>query len=123
MPQRRYPLRLWTTQDLASGGTLTSGVIDCRTSDAEGMLFRVTNAGGNADVKIEVAFSNDGTTFNDYDAQDDLVASTNTDWAGMAPEDYHMVLIPWAPFLKIKVTEVGTNDDNVIDAVLWMTEL
>lgn len=123
MASHRFPLRLWTSQDLDSGGVLESGVIDCRHADPEGMLFRVTNAGAAADVKIEAAFSNDGVTFNEYGTQDAIVASTNTEWTSQNPEDYHMVLIPWAPFLKIKITEVGTNNDNVVDAVLWMTEL
>lgn len=122
MPVRRFPLRLWTSQDLDSGGTLESGVIDCRTADPEGMLFRGTVT-GTADFKIEVAFSNDGITFNEFTSQEPLVLSTNTEWASLNPEDYHMVLVPWAPFIKLRITEVGTNDNNVIDAVLWMTEL
>ena len=120
MPVRRFPLRLWTSQDLDSGGTLESGVIDCRTADPEGMLFRGTVT-GTADFKIEVAFSNDGITFNDYTSQEALVASTNTEWTN--PEDYHLVTVPWAPFIKLKITELGTNNNNVIEATLWMTEL
>lgn len=120
MPQRRYPLRLWTSQDLDNAGTLESGAIDCRTSDPEGLMIRVTNAGA-ASIKIEVAFSNDGTTFNDYAAQEALVTASVSEWT--IPEDYHMVNVPWAPFVKLRVTEVASLDDNVVDAVLWMTEL
>ena len=122
MPQRRYPLRLWTAADLDNGLTLESGVIDCRTSDPEGMLIRVTNVGGTANIKIQVCFSNDGTTFNDYAAQDDIVDASATFWSA-ALEDYHMVNIPWAPYLKIKLTDLLLADDTVVDAVLWMTEL
>lgn len=124
MPQRRYPLRLWNATTLAASATLESGVIDCRTSDPEGLMFKVSAVAETADVKIEVAFSNDGATFNEYDTQDSLVDSTNTDWASTNPEDYHLVNIPWAPFVIIRITELSTtNAATLINGTLWMTEL
>lgn len=115
MPQRRYPLRLWSATALAASGTLETGVIDCRTSDPEGLMLKVSSAAGTADAKLEVSYSNDGTTFNAYTAQDPI--STQ-------PEDFHLILVPWAPYLKLKLTELSaSNTDTVVTGVLWMTEI
>ena len=124
MAHRIYPLRLWTTQDLDASGVLTSGIIDCRNSDPETLLFRVTNASGNADVKIEIRISNDGTNFNSATSQDPLVASSNTDFGAANPEEYHGLIVPFAPWIRLVGTELsGTLDNSVVDATLWMREL
>ena len=124
MPQRRYPLRLWSATALAASGTLETGVIDCRTSDPEGLMLKVSSATGTADAKLEVSCSNDGTTFNAYTAQDPIVSSTNTAYSSTQPEDFHLILVPWAPYLKLKLTELSaSNTDTVVTGDLWMTEI
>lgn len=121
--QARYSMPLWEATALAASGTLVTGVIDCRRGDPEGLLLKVTGT-GTPDVKLEAAFSNDGVTFNAYTAQDPIVASTNTEYATLQPQDFHLIGIPWAPFLKLKLTELtGSVADTVVTGELWLTEL
>lgn len=114
--------RLWQSQDLDAGGTLVSPVIDCTRSDPEYLLFRISNGSGAADAKIEFVVSFDGVTFNSYDSQDPIVASTNTEFTGKNPEELHLLTCPGAPFLKLRVTELGGLNNNVVDCDLWMRE-
>jgi hypothetical protein len=123
MSQRIVPVRLWDAQDLDNTGTLTSPAIDCRKADPEFLMFRITNSGGNADAKIEVAISNDGTNFNSFTSQPALVASTATDYASLNPEEYHTINVPSAPWIKIQITELATLDNNVVHGTLWVREL
>jgi hypothetical protein len=120
--QRLFPITLWTAQDLDNAGTLESAVIQGFTRDPDIFMFRVTNAAQAADVKIEICISNDGTNFNSYDSQEPIVESTNTEFASRNPEEFHALTLPSAPWFKIKVTELGTHDDNVVDATIWMRE-
>lgn len=121
--QRNYPLTLWTAQDLDSGGTLTTNAIACWERFPDVLMFRVTNASADADVKIEVAFSNDGVNFNNYTSQDALTTSTATVYATQNPEEYHALIVPSAPWIKLKITELASANNNVVDATLWLREL
>lgn len=122
MERHLFRHTLWTDTDLDSGLTLESPVIDCQLADPEYLALKITNAGGNADAKLEVAFSTDGVTFNAYDSQDPLIASTNTEFAGKNPEDMHIIAVPGAPFIKLRLTELATLNNNVVNAQLFMRE-
>lgn len=120
---RLVPLRLLTAQDLDSGGTVETGVIDLRTADLDHCVIQIVQSGGDADVKIQAAISIDGTTFNDYDSQEDIIASTNTEWTGANPEDPHSFLVAVsAPFIKLKLTELATLNDNTITLTGYLKE-
>ena len=119
---RLYPLRLITATTLSALGTAETGAIDCRDSDPEYLLLKIVSASGNADVNVEVAISNDGTTFNSYTSQDPLVASTNTQYGSLNPEEYHSLVVPGAPWIKLRLTELGSLADTIADATLWMRE-
>jgi hypothetical protein len=121
--QRDYPLTLWLTTSLDSGNTIESSIIPCWERSPNVMMFRVTNASGAADVKIEVAFSNDGYNFNSYTSQDPIITSTLTEYSAKNPEEYHSIIVPSAPYIKLKVTELALLNSNVVDATIWMREL
>ena len=123
MPQRVLPIRLWATQNLDSTGTLTSPAINCQKADPDFLLFRIANAGGAADAKIEIAISNDGVNFNSFTSQDPISTSTNTDYATQNPEEYHSLNVPSAPWIKLRITELASLNTNVVDADLWVREL
>lgn len=123
MASRLVPYRLWNAADLDSGASLTTEAIDCRFADPEYLMFRVTQGSGTPDVKIEVAISNDGTTFNEFTSQEPIIASTNTTYGSLNPQDYHSITVPGAPWIKLRVTDVAALDNNVIDADLWMREI
>ena len=120
--QRLFPVTLWTDTDLDNGLTLESAVIQCFRREPDILMFQVTNAGGSADVKIEYAVSNDGVNFNSYTSQDAICTSTATVYASQGPEEYHAMIVPSAPYIKIKVTDLASLDDNVVNATLWVRD-
>lgn len=112
---------LWETQDLDSGASLTTGVIDTRRMHSMTLILRVTNAGGDADVSIKYAVSPDGTNFGSYDNV--VESSTKTEHATNNPEDYHEYEIATgSSFIKIRVTDIATLNNNVVDGVLHFVE-
>lgn len=119
MGTRLVPYRLWTSQALSSGGAIVSEAIDCRNSDPEYLMLKATAAGGTASVKIEVAVSNDGTTFNSFTSQDPIIAATATEFASQGEEEYHAIVVPGAPWIKLQVSDVAMLA-TVVDATLWM---
>lgn len=113
---------LWSGQDLDSLAAIESSGTRTNLMSAIGLMFRVTNAGGNASVKIEYALSKDGVTYTSYDTVVD--AATATTWAGNSPEGWHQYAITFnaAPYIKFKVTDLATLNNNVVDAVLVFSE-
>ena len=121
MASRLEAIPLWTAEAVASGATLTSAAIPCRSGDPEYLMFQVTSAGGAADVRIEFTISNDGVTFNAVAEQDDIVTSTATEFASpKGPEALHVLSCPSAPWIKILVTELASLADTLVTATLWM---
>ena len=121
MASRLEAIPLWVAEPVASGQTLTSAAISCRFGDPEHLMIQVTSAGGAADVKIEYRISNDGVTFNDVAEQDDILASTATEFASpKGPEALHVLTCPSAPWIKILVTELASLSDTLVTATLWM---
>lgn len=109
---------LWAAEDLDSGGTLTSPVIDTKRMYSIALLLKAANAGGTAGVSIKYATSPDGTNFGAYDnvIEDDSVALTT-------PEDWHeYVIAPAGRWIKVQLTELKSLNNNVIDAKLQFSE-
>lgn len=121
MGQRLFRHVLWKAQDLDSGASIVSGVIDCRNADPEYLMLKVTAAGGTASVKVEVAISTDGSTFNSFTSQEAIDSATATTYASLNPEEYHSLLVPGAPWIKLRLTDVASLT-TVVDADLWMRE-
>lgn len=120
---RLIKVPLWSATALAVSGTLTTGAIRCLDGDAAILSFKVTSALGAADVKIEWAGSDDGVTFNSFNSADPVVASTNTTYGALNPEDTHFIVPPVAPFVKFKVTELsGSVSDTLVTGALWLNE-
>lgn len=106
------PVRVWVAAALAGNGTLTSGVIDNRRAKrVDSLLFQLTVASGNPDVKIEYAISEDGTTFGPLTQ---LVASTATTYSA-APSGVNTVAMtaPLAPYWHVKLTELVNKATTV----------
>ena len=113
-------IELWDADALASGGTLTSVPLSSIGMDPEHLEIKVTSAAGAADVKVEYAVPSDTVGgFGSLTAQDPLVASTATEWASEAPEEFHHLLLPSVPQFRITVTELGTNSDTLVTARAW----
>lgn len=124
MAERLVPLRLLTAQDLDSGASVETGVIDCRNGSLDHLLIKIVQGSGNADVRIQVALSEDGTNFNSYDSQDDVITSTATEFAGKNPEELHPFLCTEnAPFLRFKITDAATLDNNSVTLVGYLREI
>lgn len=124
MAERLVPVRLLTAQDLDSGGSVETPVVDCRKGSLDHLLIKIAQASGDADVKVQVAISEDGITFNSYDSQDDVIASTATEFAGQGPEELHSFLCTvTAPFLRFKITDLSTTNNNVVDLTGFLKEI
>lgn len=128
MPQFASYYRLWigdtTNAKVNAGGNIVSPVLDLRWGDRTAWVLemKAASAGGTADVKVEVASSPDGVTFDNYLTS--LTASTNTQFAA-TPEDYHTypMDLNGAPYCKIKITGVNANPaDTLILATLNFVE-
>ncbi len=108
---------LWTAEALGSGASLTSVVLSSQTMDPDQLLLKASSASGAADVKIEYKIAQDGaSSFGSTTANDAICASTNTEFSGQAPEEYHLYALPSAPRFQIVITELGGNADTVISA-------
>ena len=121
MATRLEAIPLWTAQLIESSEALTSDAIMCTRGDPEYLLVRVVGTGAAA-VKIEYQISGDGVNFNEETSQDPIVLSTATEFASPKnPEDWHVIVCPGAPWIKLVVTELsGTVADTALDVVLWM---
>ena len=119
---RNVPVRVWVAESLASGGTLTSGIINCQKGDPNYLMLRVTNAGaGTESVQVQFQVSDDGVNFNSVSSQDDIDAATGVTWTN--PAEYHNLNCPGAPYLKLVLTDLLVNGTaNVVDATLWLAE-
>lgn len=119
--QARAPL--WSAADLDSGATLTSAAIPVGLMTSVGLGIKVTHASAAANVSIHYAISPDGgTTYGSYD--NEVEAASNVTWAGLNPEDFHPYALAafGATHIKIRVTEIGTNNNNEVTAYLVFTE-
>lgn len=124
MAERLVPVRLLTAQDLDSGGSVTTPVIDCRKGSLDHCTIQIVQGSGDADVKIEAEISDDGVTFNTSTSQDAVIASTATEWSGQNPEDLHSFLVTaTASFIRLKITELATLNNNSITLVGYLKEI
>lgn len=124
MAERLVPVRLLIAQDLDSGGSVETPVIDCRKGSLDHCTIKIVQSGGDANLRIQAAISDDGVTFNDYGSQEDIIASTNTEWTGSGPEDLHSFLVAVAaPFIKLKLTELATLDNNSVTLTGYLKEI
>lgn len=124
MASRLFPYRLVAATTIGASGSVESPIINSQKADPEVLMLRVTSVAGAADVRVQYCISNDGITFNSYTSQDDLVTSTATEFAGKGPEEYHALVLPLAPWMKVKVTDVtAALVDTIVDLTLWSREL
>jgi hypothetical protein len=108
---------LWTAAPLGALGILRSVPLSNLALDPEVLLFQATSVAGAADVKIEFEIAQDGAgTFGSATANDPLVSSTATEYAGKAPEEVHSILLPAATLFRLLVTELGNNADTLVTA-------
>lgn len=110
------PVRLWTAAALGSGGTLTSSGVDVRRwKRLDSLIFDLAVGAGNADIKIEYATSQDGTT---WSGNTTVVASTLASYAS-TPNGENVVPLdaPLAPFVRFKLTELATKATTVTMAL------
>lgn len=122
MPSRLVPIRLWQSDTLVSGGSLETPPIDLRNADPDHLALLVDSASGTADVKVEVAFSDDGVTFNNYDDQDPIVASTAVEWTAGHEESPHDVSpIPRSAFIRLQLTDLSASE-TLVTGTLWIEE-
>jgi hypothetical protein len=121
---RLFPTTLWTAQSVAANGSTESPVIDCLTRQPDILMFKVaTTLLIEPNVKLEVAFSNDGVNFNFYTSQDPLITDSASVFSASTVQDYHALTCPSAPYLKLKVTDISGFDDNcLVSATLWMRD-
>ena len=123
MADRLVRVPLWSATAITSGGTLTSPPIDCRRADPDHLDLQITSvASAVPSIKLEVAFSSDGVTFNPFTSQDPMIAATLTDYAA-DPEAMHVLgNVPSASWIKFLVTELASTDDTLVTAILWLRE-
>lgn len=118
------PIRLWSAQLIAQAGTLTSSAIDLRrASRVDSLIMQITSVlSAVPSVKVEYAVSENGVDFGSFDDYADLVAASVTDFP--TPEGVFAISLPnfLAPFIKIKVTELGVTTDTLVTATLEMRE-
>jgi hypothetical protein len=108
---------IWSAEPITALGTLTSVPLSAVGMDPETLLFKCTSVAGAADVKIEFKLAQDGAgTFGSATAQDPLVSSTATEYAGKLPEEAHEILLPSAATFQLLVTELGNNADTLVSA-------
>jgi len=122
---RQVQTSIFSATAVASTGSATSSAQKLGSEDgALALAIVATSASGTADVKVEFALSLDGTTYGSFDDSADITSSTAGDCA--TPEGLCVIALPprvlFAPFVKFKVTGVGTNPaDTVVTAsvITW----
>lgn len=114
----RTQMQLWSGTDLDSGASLVSGVIDTEFMPSLSIVWKALNAGGTAGVEIAYAVSADGVNFGSYDYV--VVADTS---AVVTAEDWHETAVAHkARYLKFRIRELKSLNNNVIDAYLVFPE-
>lgn len=114
MMEHLFPLRLWTAALIASGGTLTSDVIDqSALIRVEGLELKATSVAGAADVKIEYAEVDDAGNVTGFDSHTDILASSA---AQTNPEQMHAIAFPTVVSRRFKllVTELASLADTLV---------
>ena len=108
----RVPVHVWVAAALGSLGTLTSAIMDLRhVSSIDSVVFQLSVASGNPDIKIEWQQSEDGVTF---DAVQTLIASTATTYAA-SPSGLNFSTINalLGRFIRFKLTDIATKATTV----------
>lgn len=127
MPDHLFQFDLFNDETINGTGSATTPALDLRWIDrVEALLIKAESDSGAADVKVEYAISKSkaDADFGSFDDEVDILESSNTDFT-TNPEGWHTVSMPnpLAPFIKIKVTGVGTNpSDTKVTARLLCRE-
>ena len=108
------------SQTLAVAASIESGVMDLRLCRAFAVQMKAAASGSAA--KLEYATSPDGTNFDSYDDNPDLIADNNTEFPNNTEGWNTKLLDNDFPnrYVKLKVTGLATNPANTVVAVNLM---
>ena len=114
---------LFAAVAVASAGNAESPVLDLRLGPSitpYTIALRASSVSGVADVKLQVATSEDGINFSHYDDSSDVVTSTLlARQAGPELFNEYPLANVFNKFLKFRVTGVGVNPaDTLVSATL-----
>lgn len=110
------PYRAVVAQAINATASFVSGVMDCRRfTELKSLVLNVS--GSAPDMKIEYAGSPDGVTFESFDSETDLVASTAALPTTTGINVIDLTSIKRPPYMKIKVTGLAGNGANSVISV------
>lgn len=126
--QHLVSVPIWSVQAVGAAATLTSPVMATRMLNrVESLYILASSVAGAADVRVEYAVGRTETVLGSSDDNDDIITSTNTDFA-TNPEGLHFVSMPTilAPFFRIEVDEIsggGLTDTLVTLGLIFREEV